>query len=315
MSHTPCRRRWVQPGRTWVQRDRLLTATGHKPHRTRTGLLTAGRPSTTALAQGSIRADAPAANRQVAQGHVAQVAVVLSASLTQSGPPAPCGACSIWRRLRSALASLVVGHLGHDIGDLPGAPEVPRRWFPVSSTVSCSTAAISVFVSVTPPSIASSWASAIGWLMYGLVGVRRRWFGASAPRRFARRTAAIRSSSCPFRPSMNVAYQCLEKSPTFVARTNLAASAPSAMAAKCFASAGDLGGLAVAQRIVEQGALGLDDEVQAVGAARVHHHGPVRVVVAQRRRHVEPARQLRVQLHRGVLLQLPPRSLRSVSES
>jgi hypothetical protein len=81
-----------------------------------------------------------------------------------------CGAVLDLQRLRSGLSSeCVVGDLAHRVGDLGAEPRrISSKVVSVSSTVSWSTAAISVRVSTIPPSTARVRARAIGWLMYGL---------------------------------------------------------------------------------------------------------------------------------------------------
>ena len=66
----------------------------------------------------------------------------------------------------------------------------------------------------------------------------------------------------------------------------------------------DLGAFLVAQVVGEEAALGLDHEVEPLRAVLLDQHGPVRVVGAERRRDLEPAGELGVDLDRLVLLQL-----------
>src|SRR5205807_2284522 len=103
---------------------------------------------------------------------------ILSASFTSLASLLRLAACSTCRRLRSAF--------GSDLSSVTSA--TMRAIFPpkafsssscvvaVSSTVSCSSAAQSTSTSVTPPSLISTSASAIGWLMYGEDSASlRRW--------------------------------------------------------------------------------------------------------------------------------------------
>ena len=66
----------------------------------------------------------------------------------------------------------------------------------------------------------------------------------------------------------------------------------------------DLGPLPITQVVLEKAALGLDDEVQPLHSVFFHQHRPVRVVGAERRRNLEPAGQLCIDLHSFVLFQL-----------
>src|SRR5687768_9972146 len=141
-------------------------------------LVTPRRPSTTRLAQSKY--SRRRARSQLAGGRCAtsRRLQILSASLTSFACVERAPACSICRRLRSALGSRLSSVTSATIlaTRAPNASASSSGVVAVSSTVSCSSAAHSTSTSVTPPSFTSTSASAIGWLMYGdASGSLRRW--------------------------------------------------------------------------------------------------------------------------------------------
>ncbi len=92
---------------------------------------------------------------------------ILSASLTSLASGDRWGACSIWRSLRVALSRLRSSLTSTTTAAMrgPKCSASSSAVVQVSSMVSWSIAALSTTTSSTRPSLASTSARAIGWLM------------------------------------------------------------------------------------------------------------------------------------------------------
>src|SRR5437879_2582320 len=102
----------------------------------------------------------------------------LSASFTSLASLLRLAACSTCSRLRSAFGNALSSVTSAPMRGIlePKAFTSSSCVVAVSSTVSWSSAAQSTSTSVTPPSLISTSASAIGWLMYGEDAASlRRW--------------------------------------------------------------------------------------------------------------------------------------------